>query len=289
MKRIIFILLIALAPCLSGYKTSDPVTYRIYDKTGKVVTWAEVMNFCKKQDAVFFGELHNNAIAHWMQLELTKALYKENANLILGAEMFEADQQLILDEYLNKSISEKNFETEMRLWSNYKTDYKPLVNFALENKLKFIATNVPRRYASMVAKKGKDELLKLGDDAKKYICPLPLEADTSLKGYREMLKMDMGHGSTSLNMVYAQAIKDATMGYFIAKNLPEKGLFIHYNGAYHSNHYEGIVYYLKQYKQGVKVATLTTVEQDDVMQLDPEQKGVADFILVVDSDVTHTH
>lgn len=272
---------------LASFKTDLPA-YKIFDQHGKEADWSDVVNHCKKQEAVFFGELHNNTIAHWMQLELTKALYKENNHLVLGAEMFEADQQILLNEYLDKLITEKNFEAEMRLWTNYKTDYKPLVNFALENKLKFIATNVPRRYASVVAKKGKDELLTLSADAKKYICPLPLEADTSLKSYNEMLKMDMGHGS-SINMVYAQAVKDATMGHFIANNLPAKGIFVHFNGAYHSDLYEGIVYYLKKYKAGVKVATISTVEQKDLSALEEENKGKADFIVVVDEDLTHTH
>jgi uncharacterized iron-regulated protein len=40
-----------------------------------------------------------------------------------------------------------------QLWSNYQTDYRPLVDFAKEN-LRFIATNIPRRYASMINKMG---------------------------------------------------------------------------------------------------------------------------------------
>ena len=41
-----------------------------------------------------------------------------------------------------------------RLWNNFKTDYKPLVDFAKDNNLKFIATNIPRRFASLVFKGG---------------------------------------------------------------------------------------------------------------------------------------
>ncbi|MDZ7775007.1 MAG: ChaN family lipoprotein [Bacteroidales bacterium] len=73
-------------------------------------------------DVVFFGELHNNPVAHWLQLEVTRDLYQEkNGNLVLGAEMFEADNQLIIDEYLEGTIRQKDFEKEARLWSNYGT------------------------------------------------------------------------------------------------------------------------------------------------------------------------
>lgn len=289
MKKILSLVLPAILFIAGAFK-SDMPAYRIFDKNGKEVSWTEVVNHFKKQDAVFFGELHNNAIAHWLQFELTKALYAENNQLVLGAEMFESDQQVIMNEYLDKKITEKNFEAEMRLWTNYKTDYKPLVDFAMEKNLRFIATNVPRRYASMVSKKGKDELLTLPDEVKKYMCPLPLEADTSLKSYSEMAKMmgGMGHGS-GLNMVYAQALKDATMGWFISNNLPAKGILLHYNGAYHSDLFEGIVYYLKKYKPGVKTATITTVQQAKLDKMDEEYRGKADFILAVDEDMTSTH
>ena len=100
---------------------------------------------------VFFGENHNDPISHWLQFELTKSLFnKHKTNLMLGAEMIESDNQIQLNEYLRGFIREKDFEKESKLWTNYKTDYKPLVNFAKENNLHFVATNVPRRFASMV-------------------------------------------------------------------------------------------------------------------------------------------
>lgn len=284
-SRISIVLLLAI---LTTPAFKEPVAYKIYDKNGKEASWNDLVNYCKQKDVTFFGELHDNPITHWLQLKLTKDLYEQNNNLTLGAEMFEADQQVIINEYLAKLTSEKSFEAEMRLWKNHKTDYKPLLDFAFDKKLPVIATNVPRRYASLVAKKGKDELLKTTDDAKKFICPLPYEVDTTLSGYREMMQMDMGHGS-SINMVYAQAIKDATMAHFISRNLKNKGLFLHYNGAYHSENYQGIIHYLKQYNTKATVATITTVQQKDASTLEQENKGKADFILVVDEEMTRTH
>lgn len=280
---IVSILLFFITPSFK-----EPLVYKIFDKNGREVTWKDVVNYCKQKDVTFFGELHDNAITHWLQLKLTKDLYEVNSNLTLGAEMFEADQQVIINEYLAKIISEKSFEAEMRLWKNHKTDYKPLLDFAMDKKISMVATNVPRRYASVVAKKGKDELMKISDDAKRFICPLPYEVDTTLSGYREMMQMDMGHGS-SINMVYAQAIKDATMAHFISRNLKAKGLFLHYNGAYHSENYQGIIHYLSKYAPKASVATISTVQQKDASTLDKEHTGKADFILVVDEEMTRTH
>jgi len=101
------------------------------------------------KDVVLFGEFHNNPISHWLELEVTKDCHQFR-DLVLGAEMFEQDNQTALDLYLQDTISAKGLDSSARLWKNYPTDYAPLVNFAKENKITFAATNVPRRYASMI-------------------------------------------------------------------------------------------------------------------------------------------
>lgn len=47
-------------------------------------------------------------------------------------EMFEADTQLKVDEYMAGLISEERFLAETYLWDNYKTDYAPVVKCAKE-------------------------------------------------------------------------------------------------------------------------------------------------------------
>ncbi len=57
-------------------------------------------------------------------------------------------------------------------------------------------------------------------------------------------------------MAQAQAIKDATMGWFIAPE-PEEGRaddFFHFNGTYHSDGNNGIIPYLKEYRPKTTVA-----------------------------------
>jgi hypothetical protein len=66
-------------------------------------------------------------------------------------------------------------------------------------------------------------------------------------------------------------------------------LFIHYNGAYHSENYEGIVWYLKKQNPVLKIATITTISQKDIRSLLKENKNKADFIICVDEDMTTTY
>lgn len=269
----------------------DKPAYRIFDGEGKPASFSDLLKDSRKSDIVFFGELHNNPIAHWLQYELTAALHSGiKGELALGAEMFEADNQLLIDEYLDGTIKEKTFEEETRVWNNYATDYKPLIEFAKANNLSFTATNIPRRYASLVFKGGFESLEGLQETAKGYIAPMPVKYDPSLPGYQKMLEMMGGHGGGSDNFPKAQAIKDATMAFFISENLPEKGTFIHFNGSYHSDNYEGIVWYLQNdYAPKAKITTITTVEQEDLSGLEEENTGKADYTIVVINTMTKTY
>lgn len=284
MKKVIFTLILSLILTLTFAQHKK--AYSLFNAKGKKVSYKKMVKTLEKTDILFFGELHNNAIAHWLQIELTKELGQKRS-LTLGAEMFEADNQDELNDYLSGKLDAKALKKDARLWKNYKTDYAPLVNYAKENNLKFVASNIPRRYASLVNKKGFPALDTLTAEEKSWIAPLPIPFDNQLPGYVNILKMMGGHGSP--NLVKAQAMKDATMAHFILSNYEAGNLFIHYNGAYHSNDHEGILWYIQQHSEGIKMTTITTVQQSDLKKLLAENKLKADFIICVDEDMTTTY
>ncbi|HNQ82422.1 MAG TPA: ChaN family lipoprotein [Bacteroidales bacterium] len=270
---------------------SDKPAYIIFDVKGKQADYKDLLKSAADADIVFFGEMHDSPICHWLQYELTNDLFKEvNEDLILGAEMFETDNQLILDEYLAGKIKEKNFEDEAKLWDNYKTDYKPLVKYALDKKLRFIATNVPRRYASLVNKSGFEGLDSLTTEANAYLPPLPITYDPELEGYKSMMEMMEGAGGhASPNLPKAQALKDATMAHFILKNIKKGDIFLHFNGTYHSNNFEGIVWYIKKERPDLKIITIASVEQDSPEELTEENSGLADFTICIPSTMSKSY
>lgn len=260
--------------------------YQLFTASGKKVSYGQMVKELAKMDMVLFGEYHNNPICHWLQLAVTRDLGKKRS-LILGAEMFEADNQSTLDRYLSGAIDAKALAQEARLWNNYKTDYAPLVNYAKANKLPFIATNIPRVYASLVNRGGFEALDTLPAAAKQWIAPLPVAYDAELPGYKNMLKMMGDHASPNFPM--AQAIKDATMAHFILLRFQPGALFLHYNGTYHSDNYEGILWYLQRAQPTLRYATIATVQQEQLNRLLPEHKGKADYILCVDASMTTTY
>ncbi len=233
----------------------DKPAYALFHSDGKEVRYEKMIKELEKADVVFFGEQHNDPISHWMELQVMKSLYEKDNRLTLAMEMFESDDQLVLNEYLHSIIEERHLLSETKVWDNYKTDYKPLVEFAKEKKLPVVASNIPRRYANLVYRKGIQSLDSLPAEAKQWIAPLPFEIDLELPGYKSMITAMGPHASagSAANMARSQASKDATMAYFILKN--KQSQVYHINGAYHSQHGEGIIWYLKKNQPAIKVFT----------------------------------
>jgi len=284
MKKFLFTTILLFS--ISFVNAQHKHAYQLYNAEGEKVSYENMLSALQDADIILFGELHNNPIAHWLQYEVSFDLLRDN-QLIFGAEMFEADNQQALNLYLQDSIDYKGLDSLARLWPNYKTDYAPLVHLAKEKNQPFIATNIPRRYANMVFKKGFEVLDTLSEKGKSWIAPLPIEYDPELPGYKNMLQMMGGHGGE--NLPKAQAIKDATMAYFIAQNFNPEKKFIHFHGTYHTDNYEGILWYLKKLLPDNKYVTLSTVLQSNVNELEKENIGKADYIICVDEDMTSTY
>lgn len=284
----IFLLAFFFGTSNSLLYAKDKPAYKIFTGDGKEVDYDQMIKGLLKNQVIFFGELHNNSIAHWLQLEVTTSLYDEKKDqLILAAEMFEADDQIIIDEYLGGKISPKTLKAEAKLWDNYETDYKPLLDFAKANQLKFVCANIPRRYANLVYNDGIQALDALSEEAKKYIAPLPIPYDGDLLCYKEIVPNAGGHGGE--NLPKSQAIKDATMGWFLSKYVTKNSTVIHFNGSYHSDREQGAAWYVKQYSPGVSIGSITTKEQKDINKLEEENKNMADFIIVVPENMTKTY
>jgi len=273
---------------------SDKPAYRIFNSKGHSADYGDILKAVKNADVVFFGESHTNPICHWLELQLAKDIYQEkNGHLIIGAEMFERDNQLLLNEYISSMIRKKDFEAEAKLWPNYKTDYAPIVDFAAKKGIKFIATNIPRRFAAIVNLKGLQGLDSINGLERGMMAPLPLKYNPELSCYKKIGEMVAGSPMhMGDNLPKAQAIKDATMAWFILKSVNEGWVLFHVNGSYHSDNYEGVVWYLKEYNKrnatDLKIVTITSVEQDDMDELDKDNIGKADFIICIPDDMTQT-
>jgi hypothetical protein len=290
MKKLLLLIVII---SLSNVNAQNFDAFKFYSKKSKEVSAKNLIKELAEYDVVLIGEHHDNSINHWLEKRLTEALFeKKNGQIMLGAEMFERDNQQALNSYLAGKIDAKNLKDSIRLWKNYETDYRHLVDFAKDKKLHFIATNVPRKYASQTSKNGINSLNELSESEKKFIAKLPIAVTLETPGYKEMKSLMGDHVDEMklMNFISAQAIKDATMAESIFQNLQNGTTFIHYNGDYHSKQYGGIYWYLKKKNPNLKIAVISVFESEKPDLSLPEKDLIpTEFNLVIPSDMTKTY
>lgn len=290
MKKILWIVMLMMS--MTTYAQKTPEIYRIFDAQGKEVSYEKMIKTVSATDVVFFGEIHNCVISHWMELKVLEALTENNKKLKVGMEMLEADNQFIINEYTSSLISSDRFEEECRLWPNHSTDYEPLVYYAKSHHLPLIATNVPRRYASVVKEKGLAFLDSLSAEAKRYLPKLPIkyvENENAQAGFALMGLLGKAKETKPQLMAQAQAIKDATMGWFIAQNLKKGEQMIHFNGTYHSDARNGIIPYLLEYRPKTTISTIRAVRQEEIDKIEEDYLGLADFYICITEDMNMSY
>jgi len=100
--------------------------YQLRDKHWVSVTLEEVAQAINDSDVVFVGEYHGNHASHLLQIQLFEMLYRlnEKRGMVLSMEMFETDQQTVLDEYLDGFVGERYLINEANAWKNYQGSYR---------------------------------------------------------------------------------------------------------------------------------------------------------------------
>ncbi len=253
---------------------------QLFDKDGEKVEFDALIDDIQDAQIILFGELHGVAATHNMEQKLAQKLFETRGDrLILGGEMWEFDQQIIVNEYVSGLITDKQFINDGRLWPNFSRDYQAFIDVARNNNLPFVATNIPRRYASVVYYEGPDKLLEFEKATQKLLPKLPFTFDEDLPIYAEIADQVGGHGTKYL--AAAQAIKDATMAMYILNNTKKKNTFLHIHGEYHSKEFQGIYNYIAQEKSKWKVVSISCVMQKDIEKLEDDNLSRANYIFAV--------
>lgn len=281
--------------CRSQSYTTDNPAYVIYDSHGRKVSYGDMIKEVRKSDVCLFGELHNDPVSHWMELSISEDLFKQKkGNVVIGAEMWERDNQMLLDELQKGLIDIQTYTENSKMWPNFDTDYLPVLSFAIANDIPFVATNVPRRYARIVSRSGMQVLDSLGQEAKEYIAPLPVEVDYEEtiyqyigESFKQMGSMPMKKDAVR-GLVDAQAVKDATMAHSIVKNMKPGCTFFHFHGELHSAFHSAIAYYIRKYAPGTRILTISVQLAEDPLAYSPSRDR-ADYYIVVPEKMTDTY
>lgn len=237
-------------------------------------TLSKVIESISEKKIIYVGELHETFAHHAVQLDIIKELYKKNKKLAVGMEMFQRPFQKTLDDYIAERIGEKEFLKKSEYFKRWGFDYnlyKPILDFAMANKIQVVGLNMEKEIINKVSEKGMDSLT---DEDKKTV---PSEMDYSNEKYRERInrafKMHKDWKEKKFDNFYqSQIIWDETMAQsidaFLRKN--QEYQFVVIAGQGHLEYGTGIPG--RTYRRNRESYSIVLIDADI-------EKGIADHVI----------
>ena len=288
-------------------------TFLVSTDNNKVVSLEAAADDLATYDVVFFGEAHAHAGNHLAQMRMFQALYDRNPEITLSLEHFERDVQGVVDQYLAGEIGEKVLQKDGRGWDNYKSSYRPLVEFAKEHELPVIASEAPKSAVICVGRKGPEVIDEIPQPDRSWIAAeIHVEEGAYMDKYKKFIGESSTHGGSSkkagkgedeqeeaapdpqmaaimekmtMKSFTAQVVRDDTMAESIALHLKDNPgrKVIHMNGTFHSASHLGTPERLKMRMPELKIAVISPVEVQDTAApgWTAEDAETGDYLLLI--------
>jgi uncharacterized iron-regulated protein len=300
---IVLVLLWNIAPVLAQQVPTYYLPYQIYNtKTQQWISMENLLASLTQNEVVFIGEQHNDNYGHKFKLAILQGLQRRQSNVTIAMEMFERDVQTALDDYLQSKITEKEFLSRSRPWSNYLSDYRPLVEYARSQRWRVVGSNAPQRLARAVAQNGQEIVPRFfAEDRSLVAQQLEYPHDDYWQRFIGTMLGGAGHGAESnpnphafagsngvppaVERFYqAQVLKDETMAESIVSLLqPEraqKRLFVHFNGDFHSAFGGGAMQRVRRRMPDVRLQNVSIIPVDNLDKIDvAEYLQQADYLV----------
>ena len=214
------ITLLALVPSRAGAHIFDLVA-RDY------VSFPTMMSDLENVRLVFIGELHDHPGHHLAQLQVIRALHEAGIPLAIGLEMFRAEYQFVLDNWVKGVLPERQFLTYYRNnWSLWPL-YRDIFFYARKNAIPMVGLNISREITRKVASSGFESLSKR---QRRGLPMVRCDVDERYQAYmRRVLGKHVHGGAKFLNFCEAQMVWDVTMANHLLtylKSHPQKTVVV---------------------------------------------------------------
>lgn len=210
----IFILSIISLWCLLGSASAHP---HIIDVAAKEeISFQQLMNKLAQTRVVFIGEQHDHAGHHQMQLEVIEALAKTQP-IAVGLEMFQAEDQQALDNWVAGRSSEEAFrQIYQRNWGWWSL-YQPIFSYARDQRIPMVGLNLPRSITRQVATSG---FSSLDEEQISFLGGMTCSVDATYEDFIRRAIGSHGHGSFNFrNFCEAQLVWDKAMARYMSRYL----------------------------------------------------------------------
>ncbi len=277
----------------------EPAQMRVLAADSTPVAWSALEEKATAADIVVVAEQHDDLLAHRFQAALAVAMAARGP-VAVCMEMFERDEQALVDAYLASRISQKTLVdiTESGDWGakgKWDEFYQPIVDAAKSKGSPVIAANAPRRFTRLGRLESFDALATFAQAyPEQFVVPAPFEQSA----YYERFKATMSHHSTPpgnsgkaaahampavteeqiQGMFRAQQVWDATMADSVVKAWRAHGRAMLVVGQFHTDHDGGLLLRMKAAAPDAKILTIS-LDKAESTTLREEDKGRADLVV----------
>lgn len=203
-----------LTGCAGQYQSKTTAINHLYNYQifhfGKPISLQQLNDALSDADVILIGELHSHSAIHRFQTELLSEFHRNGEKITLAMEQFSRDKQSVLNQYLSGELGEEKFITESDAWSNYRSDYRPLIELSKMNTTNVVAANAPNHIVRCINRKGIEYINELDKEQRQQIAA---SFDTTESLYKEKFRKSMYHGDDEQfeRLYAAQISRDETM------------------------------------------------------------------------------
>ncbi len=280
---------------------ANTLDWKIFDsETQQSVNWNEFIATLNEAEIVVVGEYHNNALGHELEAKITQELIKLDPKTTIALEMFERDEQAIVDLYLDGKIQQKTLETltDSSSWGGQKNSweiwYQPIVDLVKINHSQganLVAANAPRHYVKMARLEGFEVLKDIETQTNNVFVVPDLSVDDSDYKNR-FLKLMSPAGASPMMMskmnpeaiFRSQQVWDATMADSVVKAKSHANKVILFIGDYHIAFDGGTLLRIKAALPEAKIVSVSIPMSDTVDEFNMEDKSRANFVIYTKKD-----
>lgn len=292
-----------------GATPSNTQPRAFYDgRTGEQLDWPLVRTRLLASDIILVGEQHDNVAGHHLEAELADTLLCHTPQAAIALEMFERDEQGLVDLYLDGHIAAPTLVTltDSANWGGSKNTwmdwYQPLVDHVKNRRTAgaaLIAANAPRTYVKLARLEGFEALSLLPPQERTaFALPTPTVDDHA---YRERfvalitphtahnsVDAEPGSGTTSSrhampdrveNYFRAQQVWDATIADSAVLALRHHPKAILIAGEFHLAYDGGTLQRVRHGAPRARITTLSILRSATQGNFDPADIGRADIVI----------
>lgn len=263
------------------------------------IAWERVVEQAVAADIVVLAEQHDDLLAHRYQAALTEALAARGP-VAVCMEMFERDEQALLDAYLAGSISQKTLVdiTESRDWGargKWDEFYQPIVDAAKAKGAPVVAANAPRRFTRLGRLESFESLATFAESyPEQFVVPAPIEQSAYYERFKATMSQHSAppakgqkgdaHAMPALTeeqfegIFRAQQVWDATMADSVVKAWRAHGKAMLMAGQFHTDHDGGLLLRLKAAAPEAEILTIS-LDKAESATLREGDEGRADLVV----------